>query len=228
MAIIVHNVTQGSEEWLAARCGLLTASEVKNIITPSKLEFAENDKSRAHFYNLLAQRITKHVEPSFQGFDMMRGHEEEADALALYDEKYAMTDRVGFITNDKWGFTLGYSPDALVGDDGLVEVKSRCQKYHIETMLNHVRAQTCPSEFVLQIQAGLLVTQRDWCDFISYCGGLPMVVIRVYPDLKVIKAIIEAGQKLENMLSEAVQEYEALTKQHKFHATERRVYGEMT
>lgn len=227
MIKVYKELVQGSEEWLAARCGLLTASEVKSILTPGKLKTADNDKSRANFYELLAERITGQVQSSFQSFDMMRGHEEEADALALYDEKYAMTDRVGFVTNNKWGFTLGYSPDALVADDGLVEVKSRAPKYHVQTMLDHAPSGTIPPEFMLQIQAGLLVTERGWCDFVSYCGGLPMIVIRVPPDPVIQDAIIEAGVALEDKLQSAIAEYAEIMKQCGFHATERREYGEM-
>ena len=107
------DLIQGSEEWHAARCGLLTASEMKLIITPPSatsgkgLKAAGNDKERAHLYELLAQRITKYVEPSYVSDDMLRGKEDEIYARALYAEHYAPVTDMGFITNDKWGFTLG-------------------------------------------------------------------------------------------------------------------------
>jgi len=62
---------QGSEEWHALRCGLLTASEMKLIITPT-LKVASNEKERAHLYELLAQRITKYVVPTYVSDDMLR------------------------------------------------------------------------------------------------------------------------------------------------------------
>ncbi len=67
------DLIQGSDEWKSARCGLLTASEMKLIITPTTLKIASNDKERAHLYELLAQRITRYVEPSYISDDMLRG-----------------------------------------------------------------------------------------------------------------------------------------------------------
>ena len=69
---IYPDMIQGSDEWFAARCGLLTASEMHLIITPS-LKAASNEKERMHLYELLAQRITRYVEPSYIGDNMLRG-----------------------------------------------------------------------------------------------------------------------------------------------------------
>lgn len=208
MGLQIHaDLVQGSDEWLAARCGLLTASEMNLILTPT-LKIATNDKQRAHLYELLAQRITGHVEPRYISDDMLRGHEDEILALDLYEKHFAPVQRVGFVTNDKWGFTLGYSPDALVGADGLVEVKSRRQKYQVETFCVHVPGGTIPAEYVLQIQTGLLVTGRKWCDFISYSAGLPMARIRVLPDERVQDAIVEAATIFESSLFDARRAYD--------------------
>src|ERR1017187_4399126 len=100
------DLIQGSEEWHAARCGLLTASQMKLIITPT-LKIASNDKERSHLYELLAQRTTRYVEPSYISDDMLRGQEDEVYARALYSDKYAPIEDMGFITNDRWGFTIG-------------------------------------------------------------------------------------------------------------------------
>ena len=198
------HLEQGSEEWLAARCGLLTASEIKLIVTPT-LKAASNDKERAHLYELLAQRITRYVEPSYVGDDMLRGREDEVEARILYDRHYGRVTDVGFITNDRWGFTLGYSPDGLVGDDGLIECKSRRQKYQVETIIGGIM----PLDYALQVQTGLLVSERKWCDFISYSGGLPMATIRVFPDASIQDAIIEAAAAFEARLAERLAQYEA-------------------
>ena len=165
MTITYHeNLIQGSPEWHQARCGLLTASEMKLILTPT-LKIAANDKQRAHFYELMAQRITGYVDPAYISEDMLRGKEEEIDARIAYEEHYDIVREVGFVTNDKWGFTIGYSPDGLVGTNGQIECKSRRQKFQVETILSD----EMPIEFSLQVQTGLLVTEREWCDFISYC-----------------------------------------------------------
>lgn len=197
---------QGSDEWRNIRCGLLTASEMKLIVTTT-LKKASNDKERAHLYELLSQRITKFVEPSYVSDDMLRGWTDEVEARTLYSEKYSEVTEVGFITNDKWGFTLGYSPDGLVGDSGLIECKSRRQKYQIQTLVEHVQRSTVPDDYIMQIQTGLLVSEREWCDFISYCGGLPMVVIRMWPDDKIQDAILEASAAFEAKLASKLDEY---------------------
>ncbi|MFB0490237.1 hypothetical protein ABIE45_002823 [Methylobacterium sp. OAE515] len=197
---------QGTDEWIAARCGMLTASEMSLILTPT-LKTAKNEKERSHLYELLAQRITGFVEPRYVSDDMLRGRDDEIEALTLYAKHYAETETVGFITNDRWGFTLGYSPDALVGSDGLVECKSRRQKYQVQTFLEHVPDRAIPSDFLLQVQTGLLVSERLWCDLVSYSGGLPLAVIRAYPDEKVQQAIVDAAGDFERRIREAMDRY---------------------
>lgn len=197
---------QGTPEWIGARCGMLTASEMSLILTPT-LKAAKNEKERAHLYELLAQRITKFVEPRYVSDDMLRGRDDEEEALTLYAKHYAPTETVGFITNDRWGFTLGYSPDALVGSDGLVECKSRRQKYQVETFLVHVPEGTIPADYALQIQTGLLVSERLWCDLVSYSGGLPLAVIRAYPDETIQAAILSAAGDFEQRLRDAMSRY---------------------
>jgi hypothetical protein len=204
-------VIQGSDEWLAARCGLLTASEMKSILTPT-LKIANNDKERAHLYELLAQRITRYVEPHYVGDDMLRGHADEVDARNLYAERYAPVQEVGFITNSRWGFTIGYSPDGLVGSEGQIEVKSRRQKYQAQTIIEHVGidgSTTAPAEYLIQLQTGLLVSERQWVDFISYCGGMPMAVIRLHPDPVMQDAIVEAATAFEARMAEKLEQYRA-------------------
>ena len=221
MTITYHNdLTQGSEEWLAARCGLLTASEMKLVLTPT-LKIAKNDKTRAHVFELAAQRITQYVEPTFIGDDMLRGMADEIKARDLYARNYDDVTEVGFVTNDKWGFTIGCSPDALVGDDGMLEIKSRRQKYQIETIL----AGTCPDDYLLQVQTALVVTERKWLDFISYSGGLPMAVVRVWPDEAVQGAIIEAAAAFEAKLAECLEIYRSASVG--LIPTERRIEQEM-
>ena len=216
------DLIQGSDEWLAARCGILTASEMRLIITPT-LKLAKNEKASAHLYELLAQRITGYVEPHFISDDMLRGQVDEIEARALYAKHYAPVWEMGFITNDEWGFTLGYSPDGLVGDDGLIECKSRRQKFQAETII----AGEMPDEYMIQVQTGLLVTGRRWCDFISYCGGMPMVTIRVPADDAIQDAIIEAATDFELRLSKMEEAYQTSLLGGRHIPTERRIEQEM-
>lgn len=215
----IHDVYQGSVEWHAARCGLLTASEMNLIITPT-LKMASNEKERNHLWELCAQRISKYVEPSYIGADMLRGYDDEVEARKLYAKNFAPIREVGFITNDKWGYTLGYSPDALVGDDGAIEVKSRRQKYQIETITT---GQIDP-DYAIQLQTGMLVAELQWIDFISYSGGLPMFVQRVRPDTVVQAAILNAAGEFEKRMVARITEYDAALKAMPvFIETERRI-----
>lgn len=205
MTITIHDdLIQGSDEWLQARLGLLTASEMKLILTPT-LKAANNDKSRAHLFELAYQRIGQFVEPQYVSDAMLRGQEDEIYARQAYCENYAEVVETGFMTNDKWGFTLGYSPDGLVGDDGLIEVKSRCGKYQVQT----IAQDAVPDEYMLQLQTGLLVSERKWIDFISYCGGLPMFVKRVEPIPEIQEAILKAAADAEGRIADIEREYRA-------------------
>lgn len=190
------DLIQGSEEWFAARCGLLTASEMKLVLTPT-LKVANNKDTRAHVYEIAAQRITNYVEPTYIGDEMLRGYDDEVYAREAYSEHFAPVREVGFIVNRKWGFPIGYSPDGLVAENGGIEVKSRRQKFQIEFISDHMRDSTIPAEYVIQVQTGMLVAELDWIDFISYSGGLPMGVVRCYPDPNIQAAIIDAAAEFE-------------------------------
>lgn len=227
MTIRYHEAfEQGSLDWINARAGLLTASEVKRIISPPPKEetrvkkngepykqrewnvVADNDDAKMHIYELAAQRLTKFVEPMFQSFDMIRGQTDEAEARARYSETRAPVREVGFITNDRWGFTLGYSPDGLVGDDGAIEVKSRKQKYQVQTVVEYALTGGIPTDFVMQHQTGLLVSERQWIDFCSFSEKLPMAVIRVHPDDVIQKAILEAAAAAEEKIQKIIATYQ--------------------
>lgn len=227
MSIIYHpDLIQGSDEWHKARCGLITASEVKLLLTPT-LRRADNDKSRAHLWELAAQRISNYVEPSYIGDEMLRGHEEEFYARQLYSEKIAPVVEVGFVTNSSFGFTLGCSPDGLVGDDGAIECKSRRQKYQVQTIVEHWRDGTPPADYMLQVQSILLITDRQWCDLISYSGGLPMMPMRIDRDARICEAIVEACADAEEKIAAIVEDFFAAVEARKLIPTERRVEQEM-
>ena len=221
-------LVQGSAEWQAARCGLLTASEMHLIVTPKTLKAASNDKERRHLHELLAQRITKYVEPSYISDAMLRGMNDEIEAIAQYGKTYATVTTTGFVTNDKWGFTIGYSPDGLVGENGQVEAKSRSQKYQIQTICDYVSNETIDPDFMIQVQTGLLVTERDWCDLVSYCGGLPMATVRVFQNKEIQDAIVAAADSFEARLTAKLMAYKAvLSSKARLIPTVRKIYEEM-
>lgn len=226
MIVHHHDLVQGSDEWHRARCGLITASEVKLLLTPT-LKQANNDKSRAHLWELAAQRISNYVEPSYVSDDMLRGHEEEFYARQLYAERIAPVEECGFVTNDEWGFTLGCSPDGLVGRDGMIECKSRRQKYQVQTIVEHWRDGTVPDDYILQVQTAMIVTDREWCDLISYHGGLPMIPMRIERCPKYEAAILEACAAAEAKIAEIITDYHEAVKARALPMTERRIEQEM-
>jgi putative phage-type endonuclease len=216
-----HTLDQGTPEWHALRCGIVTASTVKALLT-AKGAIANNDTARTLIKELAAQRISQYVEPQFTTADMMRGHEDEIDARALYSAKYAPVEQTGFVTREiAPGVILGASPDGLVGEDGLIECKSRRQKFQLDT----IASGEVPEEYHAQIQTQLLVTGRKWCDFISYCGGWPMFVKRVTPDATFQDIITEAVIAAEERIQEITTSYAANAEG--LHMTERREEGEI-
>lgn len=242
--VVIHrDVEQGSLQWFELRRGILTSSEMKLIISPPpKAEervkkngepykqrewspIADNDEVRAHLYELLAQRVTGHVEPHFQTWDMERGNFDEEHARAKYSETYAEVEEVGFVTNDKLGFLIGCSPDGLVGDDGQLEIKSRLQKWQMQTMIECVAIGEIPADFLIQVQSSLFVTERKWLDFISYSGGMKMATVRCYPDPVIHEAIGNAAINFEARLAEKREVYEKLiASDARLVATERLIY----
>ena len=195
---------QGTDEWFAARRGLVTASVIGKLLTAT-LKVANNDTSRGLALTLTAERITGNIDPSFLSADMWRGVEDEPIARDLYAERYAPVEQLGFIVRDFGDYQIGYSPDGLVGDDGLIECKSRLQKIHLQTILDD----RVPDENMAQLQCGLLVSGRAWIDYVSYCGGMPLWVKRVTPDLSWQAAILAAVEALEESAADMTARYHA-------------------
>lgn len=219
---VFPDVIQGSDDWLDQRRGIVTASVVGQLVTPKTMRPAANDKSRSIVALLVAERITGYTEPAYVSDDMLRGGTEELRARDLYAEFYERPVReFGFLLRKEDTWQLGFSPDGLVGEDGLIEVKSRLAKLHLRTIL----ADEVPAEFMAQCQAGLLVSGREWLDFISFCGGMPMWHKRVLPDDAWHDAIIAAVEQFELTAAEMVAEYEAKTEG--LPATKRLVHQEM-
>jgi hypothetical protein len=205
--IELPDLIQGTDEWLDQRRGMATASVVGKLITAKTCQPANNDESRGLTALLVAERITGYTDPVYVSDDMLRGHEDEPRAVEKYSEHFAPVTLSGFMIEDRWGFRIGYSPDGLVGDDGLVEIKAPRAKRHLTTILSG----QVPPEHMAQLQCGLLVSGRQWIDFISYSGGMPMWVKRVEPDERWFEAIVAAVTKFEETAARMVTDYHAAT-----------------
>lgn len=203
-----EDLEQGTPEWLAARCGIVTASVMGQLITPGTVKVAKNDYSRGLTATLVAERITGHVEPMQVSQAMMRGTLDEPYARDAYSEHHAPAVEIGFMVKDFGKYKLGYSPDGLVGDEGLIEIKSRAQKKHLQTIL----ADEVPLENMAQIQTGLLVSGRAWLDYVSFCSGMPLWTKRVEPSKKWFDAITDAALTFETNAAEMLAAYATATK----------------
>lgn len=202
---IYRGLEQGGSEWLQARAGIVTASVIGQLITTKTVKPANNDTSRTLTAHLVAERITGHVEPTYESADMLRGTLGEPYARDVYSENYAEVTECGFMVREFPGFKLGFSPDGLVSDDGLIEIKSRRQKVQLKTIL----ADEVPAENMAQIQCGLLVSGRKWCDYVSYTGGMPLYTKRVFPDDRWEQAIIDAAAQFEENAELMIASYNA-------------------
>lgn len=203
---IFNDLEQGTEEWLAVRRGMVTASVVGQLITPQTTRPASNDKSRALVATLAAERITGRTDPVYVTDDMMRGNLHEPIARDKYADHNSVTvDEVGFMVREfSGGVRIGASPDGLVNHDGGIEIKCPRAKAHIQTIL----ADDVPPWHMAQVQANLLVSGRDWWDFISFSAGLPMFTKRVLPEPKWRDAIIAAATNAEHAIAGMVQRFE--------------------
>lgn len=174
--MLVHNVTQGTPEWLQCRLGIPTASEFDKIITPTGKPSAQAD---AYMNKLLAEMMVGKPVDTFEGNTWTeRGNELEPSAVSFYElQNDVEATAVGFITDD--ARTMGCSPDRLIGEHGLLECKCPAPHTHVEYLLNRKIDQ----KYYPQLQGQLLVTGRQWVDIISYHPEMAPVVIRVEQDV---------------------------------------------
>lgn len=181
--MIVLEMEQGTAEWHAARCGIPTASNFDKIVT-SKGEPSKS--AQKYLYKLAGERVVGKAEETYKNAAMERGIEMEAEARALYEMLNDKTvNQAGICYKDELKL-FSCSPDGLVGEDGLIEIK--CPEIH--THVEYLLQDKLPTEYVQQVQGQLFVTGRQWCDFMSYYPGLKPLVVRVKRDEAFIKALV--------------------------------------
>lgn len=208
MSLTIHDeIIQGTPEWHDVRRGIITASTVGSFITPSTVKPSKNDNMRGMNMKLIAERITGYTEPSPTSAPMERGTLDEPYARDIYSANYAEAVVVGFMIREYQGNRIGYSPDGVVGDNGLIEIKSRTQQLQVATIVRDA----VPSVNMAQVQCGLLVSGRDWCDYVSYCSGMPFYVKRVYPDLQWFEVILEVVATFEEEVKKSAAKYKEVT-----------------
>lgn len=209
---VFYNVEQNTEEWTKLRCGKLTASEVHQLITPT-LKIANNEKTKMLVYQKAAERITGLKEEVNIGWNGTRGHEDEVLAREAYADNYDVELRNGgFVVRDFGGFEVGYSPDGLmVFESAAIECKSRIHKHQLKVVCDGA----IPEEHIMQIQTGLLVANLDYIDYISHSSGLPLWVLRCFPDEKIQSLIVAAAKDFENSVRLVIGQFESEIKKQK-------------
>lgn len=201
-------IIQGSPEWHAARLGKVTASRVADVIAKTKSGWGAGRKN--YMAELVAERLTGTTADSFTNAAMKWGNDTEPQARAAYEFfGDAVVVEVGFVDHPTIP-TCGASPDGLIGDDGLIEIKCPNTATHIDTLLN----KKIPGRYITQIQWQLACTGRQWCDFASFDPRMPenlrLFVQRIKRDSDMI---IELETDIRMFLVELDQIIESLMKE---------------
>jgi hypothetical protein len=184
MPLTIYDFEQHSPEWVQARLGIPTSSQFATILAQGR-GGGESKTRRTYMMKLLGERITGEPMWTYSNEHMERGREMEAEAMTAYRFSLglleATVNRVGFIKNQVLG--VGCSPDALVGSDGILEVKTKLPHLQIECLLDGI----LPEEHKAQVQGLMWVAERQWVDFVSYWPKLPLFKIRIERDETYIK-----------------------------------------
>lgn len=189
----IHNVEQGTEEWLKLRSGIATASEFSKMVSPTGKPSTQING----YADLLAAEtlVGGPIDPFTGNAATERGHDLEPEAREFYEFTTGLKVKtVGFITNDAG--TAGASPDSLVGSDGMLEIKCPLAPKFM-ACLPFIREEKCPPDYFIQVQAQLLIAEREWCDLFVYHPQLPSHPVRVYPDEKYQAVMREQLDKLQ-------------------------------
>jgi len=205
------DIKQGSEGWFAQRIGKVTASRVADVL--ATIKSGESASRKNYRMQLVCERLTGKKEETFTNVHMERGIELEPIARSLYEMKNdSFVTEVGFVEHPKIKMA-GASPDGLVGDDGLIEIKCPTVANHIESITGKPVG-TVPSKYIPQIQFQLACTSRAWCDFVSFNNELPehlqLFVKRVYRDDVYIANMEKEVSAFLNEVADTVNELEKL------------------
>jgi putative phage-type endonuclease len=201
---------QRTEEWFTARLGKVTASRVADIIAKTKSGYST---SRANYMaELVCERLTGKQGDSFSNAAMVWGTNTEPMARAAYEAfEGVLVEETGFVSHPTIPMA-GASPDGLVLEDGLVEIKCGNPATHINTMLT----QTVPGKYVTQMQWQMACTGRDWCDFVSFDPRMPehmqLFIKRVARDGNMI---MDLEREVERFLADLDEKISALSKMYK-------------
>lgn len=197
---------QRTDDWFAARLGSATASRMNDALAGP-----DTAARRNYLIQLVTERLTGQQQESFSSAAMQRGTDLEPVARMAYEAKHGFVDKAGFYTHPdiKW---FGASPDGLVGDDGLVEIKCPNSTTHVDYILDG----KVPTKYKRQMMAQLACTGRKWCDFVSFDDRLPehlqLFVVRFEPKPEEISKLEEGVIKFLNDVQKEFDKCQSYTK----------------
>lgn len=194
----IINCEQGTKEWLDLRLGKVTASKFSDVIS-------KGVGRKTYMLKLAAEYITGEQQEFFSNKAMEWGTEHEEQARANYElEKSLFVDEVGFVLVDDW---VGVSPDGMIGDDGIIEIKCPNTNTHIETVLSG----KMPTKHKPQVQGQLWATGRKWCDFVSFDPRVPtnqLFIVRVNRDDEYIATLEASIDKFVSELTSIINQFQ--------------------
>lgn len=197
--MITYNIEQRSEAWHEARCGRVTGTRFKNLVSKET-----TDSYKDLVTNIACEIITGAAEETYVSPAMQYGIDTEPEARREYETITDVTvTQAGFVIPDeehKYHNWIGISPDGLLPDDGILEIKCPLASTHFE----YIERGVLPSEYRYQVQGQLFVTGFKYCHFMSYVPGMKPFIIEVLPDAELFelfnqrldKLIIEVQEKL--------------------------------
>lgn len=201
MTIEIIDCQQGTDEWFRARAGLPTASEFSTVMASGR-GGGESKTRRTYMLKLAGEILTGEPQERYTNAHMERGHVMEDEARSWYAfTRDVEPQQVGFIKNGR----KGYSPDSLIGADGLLEVKTALPHILIDKLLS---GEFSP-EHKAQCQGGLWVAEREWIDLITYWPKLPPLVVRAHRDEVYIAQLSRAVDQFNEELDEIVNQIRA-------------------
>lgn len=199
---VFRDLEQGTDEWLMARLGVPTASEFDAILTCGR-GGKPSAKRLTYMYKLIGERLTDEPSAKFDNYATRRGHELEPEARELYTMLTGNeVEQVGFIARGKW---CGASPDGLIGEPGMLEIKTKAPHLQIPVLLSG----EVPAEHTAQLQGQLWVAEREWVDFLSYWPGLQPFLKRVYRDDDYISKLASAVEEFHAQMAEIMEKVKA-------------------
>lgn len=199
----IFTFEQGSKEWFAARMGIPTASQFSAILSSGKTAGSASKTRRTYMMKLIGELLTGLPMENFTNEHMARGKAMEAEARNTYAlARDVWPDQVGFIRRGR----VGCSPDSLIDDDGMIEIKTKLSHLQLEVLLEG----KVPNEHIAQCQGQLWIAERSWLDFISHWSNLPQMVVRVERDEAFIAKLDKEVKLFLEEMDELIVKFEKL------------------